>query len=151
MVCPDSKGGEQLLGYMNRDTFHRLKDRIVNPLYGIWQMIFQDCVRFWPLDQQKHGQMVGSSVEGIQGGEGWSTCPMGRDWGRWGGLGWRKGGFSAPNRLQAPMRGCQGDGSSLITPVQGRRVRQWMQDRLSLSKRRNHFHIETVRQCSKLP
>lgn len=87
LVCPNSKGGEQLLGCMNRDTFHRLKDRIVNPLCGICQIIFGDCVKFWPPAQKRHGQMVGNSVEGPQGGEAWSTCPMGKDWWSWAGLG----------------------------------------------------------------
>lgn len=48
---------------------------------------------------------------------------MERDWRSWAELGWRRGGFSAPNRLPAPLRGHQGDGGGLVTVVQGRRVR----------------------------
>lgn len=31
MVCPDSRGGEQLLGYMNRGMFHKSKDKDCQP------------------------------------------------------------------------------------------------------------------------
>lgn len=48
---------------------------------------------------------------------------MGRDWWSWAGLDWRRDGFSAPNRLPAPLRGHQEDGGGLVTVVQGRRVR----------------------------
>ncbi|KAK4828630.1 hypothetical protein QYF61_000278 [Mycteria americana] len=94
----------------------------LSTLYMVFvRSYFETASSFGP-QHSRHGQTMGSSVVGPQGGEGWTTCPMGRDWGSWAGLGWRRDGFSAPNRLPTPMRGHQGDRGGLLTVVQGRRV-----------------------------